>query len=770
MNAVTDGVLYNNIAQMKKTMEKQSERVESADVKAALDGIFERVKGKVSGDPSGANFSLSLSERIDGTEVSFERWIKPEAILKRVMESTVSFDRFMRSFHKYNTLMAKTHTESGVKVKFLTTQAALTSVETPSFTLGKMSRSGIPFSFRYNYKFLSRTVYGSMGYLPDSKYHWVSGRITDKAVQLPRNVTLTYMNKKDGHLNVITLSAKSDPLQGSSEKDIYYRSLVPLSGNLESLSEYKKLLKKDQRPLESWSKGHDYLGLGITVTKTADYTRPSPWKSPLTRWCYRYQEIDDQVTPFTFKVAFSKDPKNDATPQISYQVNVVEGLKNGQYVRMFGLTIDHPKDAASKSVRFTSGKVVNANEPNSRKILVSYENNIKKLYLRTHWSVKMPQNDLKIPQVTRGGDWLDKYGDERIILKGTGSLSSSARSSFDLDSDLNDLLNGLGDSPDAEADVEFYRTEEQANQYRDRLNSLDGAGDNFYSKLIDRSNSHPGCSLKTWDFLLKFHGMKGEINLKKPLPDQVRHLYRRLKFLMVKKHYGSMSYDIDDKLEEGQMKVWLNSTVDSHRSDLVIQDRTGRQSWTGFHSAFLIPWLRPSGSPIKVFYHNTLNQPVCTLTVGERPEVETFDGRDIPAEDLVSGCEYLLLSNCKGRKTFAITYKKPDDTYTILYDNRNKIVVTASGFTVDGVEQPQKSGLVSKIADVSLFRYKGILAVQLPNKVALIREEGSSTAYVKSSRIFRGRTCGLCGDFDGNGSNDDVNSVNDFSVSGTCAA
>ena len=602
------------------------------------------------------------------------------------------------------------------------------------------------------------------------KYHWLSGRITDKAVQLPRNVTLTYMNKKDGHLNLITLSAKSDPLQGSSEKDIYYRSLVPLSGNLESLSEYKKLLKKDPRPLETWSKGHDYLGLGITVTKTADYTRPSPWKSPLTRWCYRYQEIDDQVTPYTFKVAFSKDPKNDATPQISYQVNIVEGLKNGQYVRMIGLTIDHPKDAASKSVRFTGGKVVNANEPNSRRILVSYENNIKKLYLRTLWNVKMPQNNLKIPQVTRGGDWLDKYGDEKITIKGVGKLSSSGRSSFDLETDLNDLLIGLGDGPDAEADVEFYRTEEQANQYRDRLNSLDGSGDNFYSKLIDKSNSHPGCSLKTWDFLLKFHGMNGEINLKKPLPDQVRHLYRRLKFLMVKKHYGSMSYDIDDKLEEGKMKVWLNSTVDSQRSDLVIQDKTGRQSWIGFHSSFLIPWLRPSGSPIKVFYHNTLNQPVCTLTVGEKPEVETFDGRDVPAEDLASGCEYLLVSNCKGRKTFAITYKKSDDTYTVLYDNKNKIVVTPTGFTVDGVEQPEKSGLVNKVADVSLFRYKGILAVQLPNKVALIREEGTSTGYVKSSRIFRGRTCGLCGDFDGNGSNDDVNSVNEFSVSGTCAA
>ena len=35
MNAVTDGVLYNNIAQMKKTMEKETDRVENGDVKAA---------------------------------------------------------------------------------------------------------------------------------------------------------------------------------------------------------------------------------------------------------------------------------------------------------------------------------------------------------------------------------------------------------------------------------------------------------------------------------------------------------------------------------------------------------------------------------------------------------------------------------------------------------------------------------------------------------------------------------------------------------------
>lgn len=767
LSAVTDGVLYSNLAQLKKAYQemKKQDKQENPQVKEALDAIFAKVQGK----PTSANFSLTVAERVDGTEMVFERFTRPEAILQRLLARTVSMERHLRSLHRYNSLMVKTHTESGLKVKFITSQAAVTSVEIPIFNLGQMSRSGVPVSIRYTYKFLSRTVYASFGYLPDSKFKYLTGRTTDKAIQVPRNVTLTVMQKQQDQLSWTSVTGKSEPLQGAVSKDVFYRSLTPVSGNLEEMTEWRRLIRKDTRPVETQIYGHGYVGLGLSVQKSADYSRPPAWKSPLSRWCYRYQEIDDQVSPYTFKVSFTKDPNNDATPHISYQIHAVQGHKDGQYVQLFGLTIDNPKDAATKSIRIVAGKAVQTNDPNKRKALVSYENNVKKLYVRSQYVVQMPETSLPIPAVTKGGEWLDAYPTEKIKMDGKAKFSSSGRSEFSLEGDVNDLLSGVGDEPDATAEGEFYRTDEQIQLYTSRENSVDTNGENYYSKLIARSLAHPGCSFKSWDFLLKFHGLKAQMELKKPLNPQVRHLYRRVKMLLTKVHYNNMKYDIDDKIEEGKLKVWVNSTVDSKKSDLIIQDKSGKQSFTGFKSTFILPWFRPSTSPLKVFYHNTLNLPVCTLTLGDKPEVETFDRRDVPVEDLQAGCEYLLVSNCRGRKTLAITYNREKDEYTILYDHKHKVVVTSKGFLLNGEAQPEVSGLVKKVDDMVLASYKGILAVKLPNRITFIRESGASTGYVQASRIFRGRLCGLCGDFDGDSANDDVSSVSDFGVSGQCS-
>lgn len=164
-----------------------------------------------------------------------------------------------------------------------------------------------------------------------------------------------------------------------------------------------------------------------------------------------------------------------------------------------------------------------------------------------------------------------------------------------------------------------------------------------------------------------------------------------------------------------------------------------------------------------------MNLPVCTLSASaERSQIETFDGLDISADELRDGCSYLLAGNCRGRRTFAVSYSRADNKYTILYDDQYKIVISETGFEVNGVAQADKEGLVGKVGEVVLLSYKGLLKVILPNRVEVIREKNSSIGYVKASNIFRGRLCGLCGDLDGNMVNDKVNV--DSLGSGSCAA
>ena len=84
---------------------------------------------------------------------------------------------------------------------------------------------------------------------------------------------------------------------------------------------------------------------------------------------------------------------------------------------------------------------------------------------------------------------------------------------------------------------------------------------------------------------------------------------------------------------------------------------------------------------------------------------------------------------------------------------------------MDKVDQEDKNGLVKVVDNIALLSYKGLLAVKLPNKVWLIRERDSSTAYIKASRLFRGRLCGLCGKMTGDKIMDRVENVNDYAVS-----
>jgi len=333
-------------------------------------------------------------------------------------------------------------------------------------------------------------------------------------------------------------------------------------------------------------------------------------------------------------------------------------------------------------------------------------------------------------------------------------------------------LNGLGDDVYAESKGELYRTDEQIELFGAGDNTVEGSmdgHDNPYAKMIAKSHAHTRCSIKAWDRILKFHGYRGEATFKKPIPEEIKHLHRRIKFLLAKRHYNFMTYDINLKVEDNKIKISSNSSVDNKRTDLVIQDRTGAAIFKGFESK-IIPLLRPSSSPIKTFYHNTFNLPVCSIN-GAKQEVESFDGRDIPVNGMNGDCDYLLMSNCRGIKNFAVTYNKKDDSFTILYDNKHKVVVSKTGFTYNGAAQPDKTGLVHAVDDMALMNYKGLLGVKLPNKVFFIRERDTSVGYIKASRLFRGRLCGLCGSMGGNGVADDISSLSDYAVSGgQCAA
>lgn len=119
---------------------------------------------------------------------------------------------------------------------------------------------------------------------------------------------------------------------------------------------------------------------------------------------------------------------------------------------------------------------------------------------------------------------------------------------------------------------------------------------------------------------------------------------------MAKRWYKHLSFDQSDPNID-PMKLWYssNSTVDNCRTDMAFTDALSRQELHGIKSRIL-PYFRPSSAPIKMFQTDTFNKPVCTLSAqAERTEIESFDGRDISADELKANCDYLLAGNCRGK-------------------------------------------------------------------------------------------------------------------------
>lgn len=148
------------------------------------------------------------------------------------------------------------------------------------------------------------------------------------------------------------------------------------------------------------------------------------------------------------------------------------------------LTVDDPKDATKKSLRVGGGIAVDVNDPNKRFSAFNYENFPRNIFMRTFAKAQMPTSELAVPKLLRGSEWSDAYGTEKLVIKSVVKYTPSGRADFDINADIDELLNGFADA-DAEAEATFYRTEEQVELFRARENAVEGAeaGDDLYSKV-----------------------------------------------------------------------------------------------------------------------------------------------------------------------------------------------------------------------------------------------------------------------------------------------
>ena len=199
----TDGGLYNNLAQLKAMLENMQGKIkqEKPDIKAQLAAVLSKVQSR----EVSAKSTLLFSKFIDNVEVHYERFTKPEQILQRVMARSLTSGKFSRSFKSLSELYVKSHTESGLRVSFITAQGAATSLEIPSVKVGQMGRTGLPLAVRYSYKFVSRTMYGTVVGLPSSRYRYITGRVSDKSGGIHRNVSINAQKGK-GKLHTLRCS------------------------------------------------------------------------------------------------------------------------------------------------------------------------------------------------------------------------------------------------------------------------------------------------------------------------------------------------------------------------------------------------------------------------------------------------------------------------------------------------------------------------------------------------------------------------------------
>ena len=114
--------------------------------------------------------------------------------------------------------------------------------------------------------------------------------------------------------------------------------------------------------LESASYGQDIFGVGVKITKSKGYSRPSLSESPLTRFSFRYQEIEDNPDPFFYKIGLTKSPE--------------------------------------------SRRIIDYTLTDKQAVSLSYENAMTKVFIEGHTVINMPDNKLSIPDVVKSfNEW-----------------------------------------------------------------------------------------------------------------------------------------------------------------------------------------------------------------------------------------------------------------------------------------------------------------------------------------------------------------------------
>ena len=161
------------------------------------------------------------------------------------------------------------------------------------------------------------------------------------------------------------------------------------------------------------------------------------------------------------------------------------------------------------------------------------------------------------------------------------------------------------------------------------------------------------------------------------------------------------------------------------------------------------------------------------------PHYVTFDSRKF---DFQGTCEYILTQPCNSSEFSVIVtnlahnqYVSCTDTVRVLVPNENLNIFMERGgtVTINNILQPNNGDeVILHSGEVEVVRTGGRPHVILTTSGVRVSWDGLYRVDVTVSTSWRGRLCGLCGDYNGN-PNDDFrtpdnllsNSPNDFGVS-----